>query len=104
MNILDHVVNNNINTNKDQPNEAIYNETTFDNISFNPSRGTRDPLPVVTVTLRGGKKYIATDVAGLTCLWDIGATDIMINRKHTKYYEPKIWSNKVEYSTAAGVY
>ena len=28
----------------------------------------------------------------------------MINRKQTKYYEPKLHSNKVEYGTAVGVY
>ena len=28
----------------------------------------------------------------------------MIKRKHTKYYEGKMQSNKVYYSTAAGVY
>ena len=46
----------------------------------------------------------ATTVAGLTCLWDSGATYIMIKILHTKHYERKMWSNKVEYSTAAGVY
>ena len=28
----------------------------------------------------------------------------MINRQHTKNYERKMWSNKVEYSTSNGVY
>ena len=44
------------------------------------------------------------DVAGLTCLWDSGAIDIMNKRRHTKYYELKIRSNKVEYSTSSGLY
>ena len=35
-------------------------------------------------------------IAGLTCLWDRGATESMINRKHTKYYKRKMQSNKVE--------
>ena len=37
-------------------------------------------------------------------MWDSGATDSMIKIQHTKNYEHKIWSNRVEYSTAAGVY
>ena len=49
-----------------QYNDAIDNEPTLDNSSFNLSSGTRDPSQVVTVSLRGGKKYIATAVAGLT--------------------------------------
>ena len=28
----------------------------------------------------------------------------MIKRRHTKHYEQKMWYNKVEYSTTAGVY
>ena len=56
---------NNIKTNKDQCNDAIENELKFDN-SFNLSRGIKYPLPVVTVSLRGGKKHIAMTVAGLT--------------------------------------
>ena len=28
----------------------------------------------------------------------------MIKRRHTKHYECKMWSNRVEYSTANGVY
>ena len=104
MNRLDHVVKNNTNTNKDQLNDAICNQLTFDTKSFNSSSGTRDTLPVVTITLQGGKKHRAMTVAGLTCFWDSGATEIRINIKHTKYNERNIWSNKVEYSTANGVY
>ena len=51
MNILDHLLNENIRTNKDQLNEAIYNDPKFDTSSFNSSSGTRHTLPVVTVTL-----------------------------------------------------
>ena len=103
MNILYHIVNNNIKTNKNQRNDAIENQPKFDNI-FNLSSGNKYPLPVVNVSLRGGKKKRATTVAGLTCLWDSGATDSMIKIKHTKYYKLKMQYNKVEYSTAAGLY
>ena len=40
INRLDHVVTDNIKTNKDQHNEAIYNELTFDTNGFNLSSGT----------------------------------------------------------------
>ena len=64
-NRLKHIVNNNIKKDKDQHNEAIENEPKFDS-SFNLSSGTKDPLPVVTVSLRGDKKHIATTVASIT--------------------------------------
>ena len=60
----------NLNTYKDQSNEAIKSELEFDNSDLNLSRGTSDPLPVVTVSLLGGKKHRATTVAGITCLLD----------------------------------
>ena len=104
MNKLDKVVTNNSRTTKYQINESIKNEPIFDTNSFNLSRGTSDHLPLLTVPLRGGKKHIATNIAGLTFLWYNGATYSIINRRRTKYYEGKIRSNKVEYSTAAGMY
>ena len=72
-NRLKHIVNNNIKKDKDQHNEAIENEPKFDS-SFNLSSGTKDPLPVVTVSLRGGDKQKAIEIDGLTCLWDRGVT------------------------------
>ena len=83
MNKLDNVVTNKINTNKNKLNDAIYNETTFYTSSFNLSSGTRDPSPVVTVTLLGGKKQRATIVAGIIFLWYNGATEITIEQKNT---------------------
>ena len=55
INRLDHVVSDNIKTNKNQRNDAMKNEPKFDN-EFSLSSGTKDPLPVVTVSLRGGEK------------------------------------------------
>ena len=63
---MDHVVNDNIKTNKDQHNDAIYNETTFDTNSFNLSSETKYPISGVIVILRGGKKHKSTTVDGLT--------------------------------------
>ena len=104
MNRLNHVVTYNLKNYKDQINEAINREPTFDASSFNLSSGTRDPLPVVTVSLLGVNKHRAITVAGITCLWDSGATDSMIKIRHTKHYGYKMRSNKVDYSTATCVY
>ena len=94
---------NNIRENKYQRNDAIGYEPEFDTI-FSLLSGTKDPLPVVIVRLRRGKKQIATTISVITLLWDIRATSIMIKRKHTKHYKRKIWYNKVDYSTAVGLY
>ena len=69
---------NNIKDYNNQYNDAINNDATLDNSSFSLSSGTRDPLSVVNVSLRGGKKHKATVVTDLTCLWDSGATNSMI--------------------------
>ena len=68
MNKLDHIVNKNLKTNKYQLNEATNNDTTFDTNIFNLSSINSDPLPVATVSLRGGKKHRSMTVSGLTCL------------------------------------
>ena len=104
MNILDHIVTKSSNNNKDQSNEAINSEPTLDTSNFNLSIGSSNTLPVVTVSLQGGNTHRSTTVSGLTCLWDIGATDSMIKRRHNKHYRRKMRYNKVEYSTDAGVY
>ena len=66
INKFDHVVTNNTKNSNDQYNDAIDNELTLYNNSLNLFSGARDPLPVVTITLRGGKKHRANIVAGLT--------------------------------------
>ena len=72
-----HVVTNHIKKNNDQNNNAIGIDTAFDNM-FNLFSRTKYPLPVVTVSLQGAKKHRATTVAGLSCLWDSGATESRI--------------------------
>ena len=89
---------------KDQSNEAINSDPKMNTSSFNLFSGTSDPLPVVTVSLRGGKKHRSTTVSGLTFVWYIGVTNSMIKRQLSKYYERKMSSNKVNFSTAAGMY
>ena len=66
INTLDNIVTNNIKDYNYQYNDAIDNEPTFDNSNFSLYSGTRYPLPVVTISLRGGKKQRATIDAGLT--------------------------------------
>ena len=61
-------------------NADIEYDPKFDN-KFSLSSRTKDSLPVVTVSLRGGKKQMATMITGLTCLWDSRYTKGMINRK-----------------------
>ena len=94
----------NLKTSTDQSNEAINNEPVFDTYRFNLSSVTSDPLLVVNFSLRRVNKHRAKTVADITCLWDSIDTNIMINRKNTKNYEHKMYYNKVEYNTAAGVY
>ena len=77
---MDGIVNNNIKTNKYQLNDSIYNDPTFNTDSFNLSSSTRNPLLVVTVTLRGGNKRRETTFSGPTCLLDNGATNSMIKK------------------------
>ena len=81
---LNHVVTDNINTNEDQLNEYIYNDTKFDTTIFNLSSGTRETWPVVIVTLLRHKQHRATTVAGLTWLWYSEDTNITIKKKHIK--------------------
>ena len=80
MNTLDHVLTKNSKNNKGQSNKAIKSEPKFDRSKFNLSSGTSKPLPVVTVSLRGGEKHRATNVSGITFLWDIEDTNSTIKR------------------------
>ena len=100
---MDHVVTNNIETNKDQPNDPIDYEAMFGN-SFNLSSGNKYPLPVDSVSLQGVKKHRAMNVADVTCLWDNRATNITIKRKQSQDLKRKMRSNKVYYSTAVCLY
>ena len=104
MNKLDHLVTKNFKNNKYRSNDSINSEPAFDISNFNLSISTSDPLPLLTVSLSKEKKHRETTVSGLTCLWDSGATGSIIKRQHTKHHERKMLSNKVEYSTAAGMY
>ena len=84
----------NINKNINQHNEIIENDPKFDN-KFSLYGSNNYSLPVVTFSLRGGKKQRTTMVYRLICLWDIGDNYIMIKIKNTKHYERRMRSNKV---------
>ena len=62
---MDNELTDIINKDKDQHNDAIGNDPRLDS-SFNLSKGNKEHLPVVTVSLRGGKKHRATTIAGRT--------------------------------------
>ena len=72
----------NINKDKNQQNDVIEYEPNLDS-TFSLCSGNKETIPVVTVSLRGGKKKRATIISGQTCLWDSGATNRMIKRRHT---------------------
>ena len=73
---MDHVETEKLKKYRDQSNEAINSEPKFDTSSFNLSSGTSDPLPVTTVSLRGGKKHRAMTVDSLIYLWDSRALTV----------------------------
>ena len=89
--------------NKYQCTNSIEYEPKFDD-KFILSSGTKNPLKLVTVSLRGGKKHRATIIVGLTFLWDIRYTTNMIKSQNTKPYKRKMRSDRVEYSTDVGPY
>ena len=94
---------NNTKKNKSQYNYTIEHEMNFDN-KFILYRGTKYPLPVVTVSLRVGQKKRETMICGLIFLSDSGATGRMIKRTGTKQYKHKMQYNKLEYSKDTGTY
>ena len=65
--MLYHVVTNNTKKNKNLHNAAIEYYPKFDD-NFSFSNGSREPLTVITVILRGGKKQRAKLISVLTCM------------------------------------
>ena len=59
---------------------------------------------MVSISLRGGKKNKAKNISSLTFLWDIRATNSMVNSKNDEPYDHRIRSNKVDYSISVGPY
>ena len=76
-------------------NYVIENELKFESVSDLYSWPTKDPLSVVTVSLRVGKKYMSTVVSVIIAMWDSGANSITIKSKHTRPCDHKMRSNKV---------
>ena len=87
-----------------QLNGIIDNELVIDSSNSLANNPIKDTLPIVITGLRFGKRSKHTLNSGLTCLWDSGATNIMIKHKHINPYESKLTANKVKYSTDDGLY
>ena len=102
-NRLDHVVSSNVKY-YNKLNDVVANELKFD---INPSLAdipVKEPQPLVTIILIGGKKSRNTLLYGLTCLWHSRDSGSIIKRKNIKKYKSKLISNKAKYSTASGPY
>ena len=102
INNLDQIVSTNIKNN--QVNDIVKNELKFDSINSPANNTVNYPLPIVTIRLRGGKKYTQNLNSVLTFLWDSGATDRMIKFKHIDTYNSKLRDNKVKCIMDAGPY
>ena len=85
-------------------NEIINNGLKFYSANNSVNNTVEHPFTIVTIRLRGSKKSKQTLKPGLICLWDSGATDIMLKFKHIKPYKSKLRSKTVEYSTDFGPY
>ena len=73
--------------------------------SISPAKDpVNDLLHIFTVRLRGGKNYGRTFNLGLTCLWECGSTNSMINLNNIHPYKSKYKGNNVKYSTSSVTY
>ena len=99
INNLEHIVRNNINTNK--VNADIENWLRFDGSNSLANNNVNDSQPIVTIRIIGGKNYIQNLKSGIKYLCYSGATDIMINIKYINPYRSKLRANKAEYITTS---
>ena len=56
--------------------------------------------PILSVDIRKGKKARDIHVAGLSCLWDTGASDSMIKKSFVRKFQEDFRKNKQQYDTA----
>ena len=61
------------------------------------------PLPIINVHNKG-KKAREIHAAGLTCLWDGGASHSIINYSYVKKFKSRFQRNETIYDTAGGEY
>ena len=87
-----------------QGNDIIENELKFDSRNNLVNDTVEHPLPILTISLKGGRKSIKTLKSVLSRLGNRGANSRMISCKHIQPYKSKLRSNKVGYSMAAGPY
>ena len=106
INIMDKVIDDNQNTKLKNPNHI--NEIRFsssnDIDTTIPLRNKELPIPVTTVDILKGKKAREIHVAGLSCLWDGGASDSMVKKSYVRKFRDKFKHNLQVYDTAAGEY
>ena len=69
-----------------------------------PLRNKELPIPVTTVDILKGKKAREIHVAGLSCLWDGGASNNMVKISYVRKFRDKFKHNLQIYDTATGEY
>ena len=94
MNRLDHIVSTNF----------VDNELKFYGSNSLANNHINNPLPIMNIILRGGKKSRQVLNSGLTFLWDIGAIYSMIKRKLINNYKSKLRANRIKHSMGAVLY
>ena len=66
--------------------------------------GSEGTLPLTIVNVHKGKKAREIHAAGLTCLWDGGASHSIISYDYVKKFKSKFRRNVTTYDTAGGEY
>ena len=92
------------NIKNNQINDIVEKKLKFYSSNSLVNNNVQDTLPILTISLRGGRKSRYALKSGLKRLWYSGSTDSMIECKYINLYKPKIRDNKVKYSTSDGPY
>ncbi len=61
-------------------------------------------LPLTIINVHKGKRAREIHAAGLTCLWDGGASHSIINYSYVKKFKSKFRKNETIYDTVGGEY
>jgi hypothetical protein len=79
INLIDKIISKPFLNDKDLINDVHNNE-----LKFQSSKGKEKKIllacPITSVDIRKGKKAREIHVAGLSCLWDTGASDSMVKK------------------------
>ena len=86
----------------------LMNDNHVDDLKFNSNKRMKYTkpklIPVTTANIRKGKKGRQLHAAGLSCLWDGGASHSMIRRTYVDKFRKDFRDNKITYDTAGGDY